>query len=111
MVSKVTLSVVIFVCVAVSVSARRIYDDLEVAASGDSAVAATGDLAAAASDKGKEEWHKKGGGDDHHKHEESKKGEKGEKGYKGAHEYSKGDKGHHDKEGHKVSTTRQNLNI
>lgn len=85
MVSKVTLSAVIFICIVISASARRIYDDLEVAAS----------------DKGKEEWQKKGGGNDHEKNEESKKGEKGEKGYKGAHEYSKGDKGHHDKEGHK----------
>lgn len=93
MVSKVTLSVVIFICAVFSVRARRIYEDLEVAASDKK------DLEVAASDKGKEEWQKKGGGNDHHKHEESKKGDKGEKGYKGAHEYSKGDKGHHDKEG------------
>lgn len=72
MVSKVTLCVGIFVCVIFSVSARRIYDDLEVSAS----------------DK-KEEWQKKGGGNDHHKQEEEKKGEKGEKGYKGAHVSSK----------------------
>lgn len=67
MVSKVTLSVVIFICAAFSVSARRIYEDLETAAS--DKVRIYEDLEVAASDKGKEEWQKKGGGNDHHKNE------------------------------------------
>lgn len=64
------LSVVLVVCFVNNVSGRRIYDDLEIAAS----------------DK-HEEW-KKGDGSDHHESGHEEKGEKGEKGYKSEHGYS-----------------------
>lgn len=61
------LSVVLVVCFVNNVSGRRIYDDLEVAAS----------------DK-HEEW-KKGDESEHHDSGHAEKGEKGEKGYKSKH--------------------------
>lgn len=61
------LSVVLVVCFVNNVSGRRIYDDLEFAAS-DKHV----------------EW-KKGDESDYHESDYEEKGEKGEKGYKGEH--------------------------